>query len=83
MQEATKLTNFVSEYKKLLEVLKLLEISADVFGNVTLKHKQTGSFITFATNGDIQLKAARDIDQKSDRWIHFNSDVEAIEKNNV
>ena len=80
MQEALKLAQ---EYEQLLEVLKLLEISADVFGNVTLKHRQTGSFITFATNGDIQLKAARDIDQKSDRWIHFNSDVTVIENSNL
>jgi hypothetical protein len=79
MQELSKQPTFED---KLEQVFKFLDLSADCFGNVTLKHKQTGSSITFATNGDIQLKAARDIDQKSNRWIHFNSDVGIIEQNN-
>jgi hypothetical protein len=62
------------------QVLKYLDFSADSFGNVTLEHKRTGSKLVFTNQGDIQVHAARDVDAKTGRWYHINSDVNKISK---
>lgn len=60
------------------QALKYLNIYADSFGNVTLEHKRTGSRLVFTNQGDIQLHAARDVDAKTGRWYHVNSESEKI-----
>jgi len=62
----------------LSRALEHLNITADSFGNVTLEHKRTGSKLVFTTQGDIQVYASRDVDAKTGRWYHINSDVAKI-----
>jgi len=65
---------------KLINALKYLSIESDSFGNVAIYHKQSGSQIVFTTQGDVQVHAARDVDAKTGRWYHVNSDVSEILK---
>ena len=60
------------------QALKYLNIYADSFGNVTLEHKRTGSRLVFTNQGDIQVHATRDVDAKTGRWYHINSDTTKI-----
>ena len=64
----------------LVRALEHLDFSSDRFGNVTLEHRISGSKLIFTTAGDIQVHAAQDVDQKSGRWVHVNSDVQKIQK---
>ncbi len=67
------------KFVRLMEALAHLDISVDPFGNVTLEH-ESGARIRFCQNGDLQTWGERDIDQKAGRWVHTNSDLEEIYK---
>ena len=58
-------------------LVRLLEhVDFDPFGNLVLEIH--GSKLVFTTQGDIQLHPARDLDVKTGRWYHVNSDTAEI-----
>lgn len=56
------------------------DLSVDPFGNISLTHKPTGSTIAFTMSGDIRLEPVQDLDIKTGRWFHANSDVQKIKE---